>query len=246
MDVEARKAKARVDAAKEETAAALAREKDLWAEVHKLRERADSETTASRDVKLKSLRSELEEERKAHKEASRRAAAAESSRSAVAEDAERFRLESDALAESLAETTKRLESVTHVKEASVREAFETKAVAEKKHRDELAQFEEALAEARAALEASTSAERRAETDAEAARADAEARVVTERETNRQLAADLESMKDTLEREKKEHKKEKQRLETRLEDAERRVAVAEIDAETRREKEEARADAAAEL
>jgi hypothetical protein len=41
------------------------------------------------------------------------------------------------------------------------------------------------------------------------------------------------MKDTLEREKKEHKKEKQRLETRLEDAERRVAVAEIDAETRR-------------
>ncbi len=246
MDVEARKAKARVDAAKEETAAAFAREKDLWAEVHKLRERADSETTASRDVQLKSLRSELEEERKAHKEASRRAAAAESSRSAVAEDAERFRLESDALAESLAETTKRLESVTHVKEASVREAFETKAVAEKKHRDELAQFEEALAEARAALEASTSAERRAETDAEAARADAEARVVTERETNRQLAADLESMKDTLEREKKEHKKEKQRLETRLEDAERRVAVAEIDAETRREKEEARADAAAEL
>jgi hypothetical protein len=246
MDVEARKAKARVDAAKEETAAAFAREKDLWAEVHKLRERADSETTASRDVQLKSLRSELEEERKAHKEASRRAAAAESSRSAAAEDAERFRLESDALAESLAETTKRLESVTHVKEASVREAFETKAVAEKKHRDELAQFEEALAEARAALEASTSAERRAETDAEAARADAEARVVTERETNRQLAADLESMKDTLEREKKEHKKEKQRLETRLEDAERRVAVAEIDAETRREKEEARADAAAEL
>ena len=246
MDVEARKAKARVDAAKEETAAAFAREKDLWAEVHKLRERADLETTAARDVQLKSLRSELEEERKAHKEASRRAAAAESSRSAAAEDAERFRLESDALAESLAETTKRLESVTHVKEASVREAFETKAVAEKKHRDELAQFEEALAEARAALEASTSAERRAETDAEAARADAEARVVTERETNRQLAADLESMKDTLEREKKEHKKEKQRLETRLEDAERRVAVAEIDAETRREKEEARADAAAEL
>ena len=244
MDVEARKAKARVDAAKEETAAAFAREKDLWAEVHKLRERADAETTASRDVQLKSLRSELEEERKAHKEASRRAAAAEASRSAAAEDAERFRLESDALAESLAETTKRLESVTHVKEASVREAFETKAVAEKKHRDELAQFEEALAEARAALEASTSAERRAETDAETARADAEARVVTERETNRRLAADLESMKDALEREKKEHKKEKQRLETRLEDAERRVAVAEIDAETReKEKEKARADAA---
>ena len=38
LDVEARKAKARVDAAKEETAAAFAREKELWAEVHKLRE----------------------------------------------------------------------------------------------------------------------------------------------------------------------------------------------------------------
>ena len=38
----ARKAKARVDAAKEETAAAFAREKDLWAEVHKLRESAES------------------------------------------------------------------------------------------------------------------------------------------------------------------------------------------------------------
>ena len=60
LDVEARKAKARVDAAKEETAAAFAREKELWAEVHKLRERtaATAVTVPSEPAERELLRLE--------------------------------------------------------------------------------------------------------------------------------------------------------------------------------------------
>ena len=239
LDVEARKAKARVDAAKEETAAAFAREKDLWAEVHKLRERSAETAVLSEPAEreLKALRAELEQARGAHAEATRRAAAAEASLGAATDDAERFRLESDTLAESLAETTKRLEAVTQTSQASLREAKELEEKEEQKHSAELAQAEEALAEARAALEASTTAEARAAAEA---RADAEARFANEREAARKAAEDrekmeakLESLIEAREKERKEHKRHLKQLETKLEDAERRVAVAEIASETRR-------------
>ena len=186
------------------------------------------------------MRSELEQARGAHKEAARRAAAAEASLGAAADDAERFRLESDALAESLAETTKRLEAASNDKktsQVSARKAEDAQKQAQK-HSAELAQAEDALSEARAALEASTTAERRAAADAEAARADADARVVTEREAARRVVEDrerlelqLESLREERERDRREHKRVKGHLETKLEDAERRVAVAEISAES---------------
>ena len=254
LDVEARKAKARVDAAKEETAAAFAREKDLWAEVHKLRESVESarddakrreetavtrglETnaavsegdqtqTASESSQLKALRSELEQARGAHKEAARRAAAAEASLGAAAEDAERFRLESDALAESLAETTKRLEAASNDK----RTKGEKEALEAQKHSAELAQAEDALSEARAALEADDGGAprrrrrgRRAPTPSRVVPARGGAAVVEDRE---RLEARLGRCA-RRERDRREHKQQTRHLETKLEDAERRVAVAEF-------------------
>lgn len=247
-------ANARVEAAKEETAASFKREKDLWAEVHKLREavtmKKEEESTSEKQTSQKetletskALES-LELEKKLLK---KKLIEMESQLRISTDDAERFRLESDALAGSLAETTRRLEHAT-MNSSSTSDLIKKE---EERHGKELADAEEALANAKAALEKSTSAEQDAAQEAEKAREEADVQVASEREAARQLKEERELLTSKLEtfeleREKerkdakhelKEAKKSLLKLETKLADAERKLAVAEVAEESRRAEQE---------
>ena len=270
IELENKKNQARVDAAKGETAASFAREKDLWAEVHRLREAVTKKGTEESTQKestekngetaklVDTLRTDLDTLAAENKALTKQLAEMEQMLELSTDDAERFRMESDALGTVLAETTRRLESSQSLYKAESNALVEQEAeharVFAHTHQVELQEAEQALADARAALVASTSAE------AERTRVEADARVATERTQARALIEERETLLARLEelttkmetanverdKERRDAKQNLQRAETKLADAERRVAVAEVAAESREREQEQAQQALVEL
>jgi len=276
IELENKKNQARVDAAKGETAASFAREKDLWAEVHRLREAVTKKGTEESTQKestekngetaklVDTLRTDLDTLAAENKALTKQLAEMEQMLELSTDDAERFRMESDALGTVLAETTRRLESSQSLYKAESNALVEQEAeharVFAHTHQVELQEAEQALADARAALVASTSAEAKASAEAERTRVEADARVATERTQARALIEERETLLARLEelttkmetanverdKERRDAKQNLQRAETKLADAERRVAVAEVAAESREREQEQAQQALVEL
>jgi chromosome segregation ATPase len=225
--LEVKRIKVKLEAAKEEMQSSHAREKDLWAEVRRLRDTVEAmRATSSTDslcpdtvwsAEVNRLRGALKSSEQDAREARARIEAAESisaskydgeaALAAAVEEIKRLeRAEKDvtARAEVAEAESSRARAAEKSAEARAAELLEQIKTRPARDANELREAEDALQAAREALAASASAEERANRDAAEARASASERLAKERE---------------------EARNERERLVSALKDAESRLASA---------------------